>query len=253
MQEFLFGHDEVASRVADIQHGETSVPPATDPEPGPTADRDALDAAKHQELGRLGLRYGAATVYAVSGDLYASGDCAHCPEADIRHNIAVLAQRLKRSGIGSVRLSKAYDAQLCHETPMDWIGAWKQYRTYGEPLWRINQDGELLEEAAWGVVPGEGLRPCAADSPYRLTPPAPLTCRACGQVITGRFEINRDPYGANEEPFYEWKCPNWETRTAVGHLWQRHFLDVSLRPPRRTRKDRKRKADPQGEEEISHS
>lgn len=182
----------------------------------------------------LDVRPGAVAVYALDGDRYATGDLAHGREIDIWHNIAVLARQLRGSRRGSVRLVKDYDATLHRDAPVDWVSVWRDLRLYGQPLFRITPDGDTLGEAAWQLHPDLGLRPCAPDSPFRLTDPEPKRCAACDRTIPGRLELEITQFRATRCLMVEWRCPAWGV--GEGHLWRQDRWDRSLAPrKKRTR------------------
>ena len=116
-------------------------------------------------LAALDLRYGATRVWIVRGVLFGSGDDAHCPVEDIRHNLIRLAEMLSRCDTKSATLSKAYDSDTYIHGRIDRSllppeGCWlsisqcdpdamtQDAKWYGNTLYRIVRTG-----TGWQLTP----------------------------------------------------------------------------------------------------
>lgn len=212
------------------------VNPATDPDAEFETDEGLgnltpLCQENRAALAQAGLKPGAVTVYADDGQFFATGDFAHCPEDEIRHNIAVLVKQLARQHrTGSAALHKDYDATTSRTSPVDWPAVWRERRIYHDVLYTVSPDGALGPPIALALVPGLGIRPCAPDDSGQLARPPALTCPVCGTIIEPVFNIGTVDWNTSI-PLWDWRCPNYGTH--AGHLWRKEYLDTAMTPPKK--------------------
>jgi hypothetical protein len=182
----------------------------------------------------MDLRAGSVTVYAQGAAYYAHGDFDHCPEADIRYNIAVLTRQLAskhRRPDQSAWITKDHDVRLYYYNYVDWLKVWQHVQLYKCCLYHTTPTGELLQEASWAIDPTFGIRPCAADDTRRVIAPVAASCPACDATITPVLTLDSKP-SSSRHLLWEWKCLQFDRQ--CGHLHRREYLDVPLSPPKRT-------------------